>query len=346
MNRIQNNTVYIFFGGGLYIFLALIAGIPIWLAIHAYMESLGVHNDEAAATGATMFCIAGIFTGRYLIGQMTIDLTVMPVRLMSSITILVLACVIWLFIYPNITLLKDNPIHLVFYWGPFIFMCIGTGALIKIASTVNRNRIKAAQTAAEISKSELQLLQSKLSPHFLFNTLNNLYGISITRHEKIPALLLKLSDLLRYSVYDVNETYVQLKDEIAYLHNYIDFEKIRIGDRLVLNMDLPESVDPSIKIAPMLLIIFIENAFKHAKNTSDKKIFIEIRIKISENAIIFYIMNSHSRAQEKTGISGKHSGFGLVSAARRLELLYAGQHKLTIKNEEIDYQVTLQLTIK
>ena len=249
--------------------------------------------------------------------------------------------VVVLFFAPTAGFLELTIAH-----GPFLTIAFIGGILIKLVRTSISNQISNAKSAAEQSKSELSVLQSHLSPHFLFNTLNNLYGISLTQHEKIPALLLKLSELLRYSVYDAKEMFVPLKDEIAYLNNYIQFEEIRIGNRLVLNNLIEEKVDSNIKIAPMLLIIFIENAFKHAKDTTELQMFIDLKLNIKDDSIYFTSRNSHTTNKSENNITHKNSGFGLSSVTRRLELLYPKEYYLKIENSELYYFVELKLKIK
>lgn len=208
-----------------------------------------------------------------------------------------------------------------------------------------RQQLRIAETAAAHSKSELQLLQAQLSPHFLFNTLNNVYGISLREPDKTPAMLLKLSELLRYSVYDAKDELVPLKDELNYLKNYIEFEKIRIGDRLDLKIDIENFNMDHIRIAPMLLVVFVENAFKHAKNNLNNNIQIEISMKLWINQILFAVKNSH----KDLGIPGevnKHSGFGLQSSIKRLDLLYPNAHNLKIEKDEDSFSVLLQVNIK
>lgn len=231
-------------------------------------------------------------------------------------------------------------------YGPFFIIAFFSGMLIKLVRTSISREIQNAKSAAEQSKSELTILQSQLSPHFLFNTLNNLYGISLTQHEKIPSLLLKLSELLRYAVYDAKEMFVPLKDEIEYINNYIQFERIRIGERLVLNNAIVENVDTNIRIAPMLLIIFIENAFKHAKDTTELQMFIDLTLKINNDSILFTSKNSHSTIKSESRITHKNSGFGLSSVTKRLELLYPDEYDLKIENNELFYSVELKLKIK
>ena len=220
-----------------------------------------------------------------------------------------------------------------------------TGALIKIIHAVMQNQLQDAQALATTSKSELHLLQSQLSPHFLFNTLNNMYGISITDHQKIPELLLKLSELLRYSVYETTETFTPIKEEISYIKNYIEFEKIRIGERLVLTTEIEDLEKSTIKLAPMLLIVFIENAFKHAKNTTDEKIYIDIKLSTWGNSILFSARNSYDKDGQLKNQFDKNNGLGLANVNKRLELLYPRNHMLNI-TEGAEYLVELQLRIK
>jgi LytS/YehU family sensor histidine kinase len=234
----------------------------------------------------------------------------------------------------------------VLFWIPFILVSIALGVMMKVVHAVTQNQLVEAQSDAAHSKSELNLLQSQLSPHFLFNTLNNLYGLSISDHQKIPQLLLKLAELLRYSVYDATEVYVPLKNEMAYIRNYIDFEKIRIGDRLVLTTDIEEMLDPEIKIAPMLLIVFIENAFKHSRNTASPEIFVDIKLKVWGNSIFVLVKNSFGIEKEENNMLSKSGGIGLANVSKRLGLLYPNAHELTVKSDERFYTVELRLAIK
>jgi sensor histidine kinase YesM len=206
--------------------------------------------------------------------------------------------------------------------------------------------LQQAHITAAQSLSELRLLQSQLSPHFLFNTLNNLYGLSITQHEKIPVLLLKLSDLLRYSVYDSKELFVPLKNELEYINNYIDFEKIRIGDRLQLTTSIESITDDRIKIAPMLLIVFIENAFKHSKNTLEKEVFIDITLKTWGDSILFSVKNSYSSSANESSGLRTDKGLGLVNVRKRLQLLYVDAYDLKVHSEDEFFTVMLQLKSK
>lgn len=309
------------------------------------MDSLGVRQDEAAAFAATVCFLLGVFSGRYIAG-----IWLRKVKIPSTMSIFLLAFTIiifvaWIFFHADFPLGNRTGINLMLFWIPFMIVSITVGALLKTLHGVNQRQLLEAQQEAAHSKSELQLLQTQLSPHFLFNTLNNLYGLSITDHEKMPPLLLKLSELLRYSVYNGNEMYVPIQDEVAYIKNYIAFERLRIEDRLQLNIDVEEVAHADIKIAPMLLIVFIENAFKHSKNTAAEKIFIDIKLKLWGNSVLFSVKNSYDN-QEKEQHLNKNSGVGLPNVTKRLQLLYPGMHDLNVRRDDNYYTVELQLKAK
>jgi LytS/YehU family sensor histidine kinase len=231
-------------------------------------------------------------------------------------------------------------------WGiPFATLFLALGVFLALSRETLRRQMKEAEVADQQKQSELELLRSQLSPHFLFNTLNNLYGLSITQQDKIPFLIVKLSDLLRYSVYDTKQTFVPLNKELAYIHNYIELEKIRMGDRLLLKMDVSDSEEAIISIPPMLLIVFIENAFKHSKNSYNEIIKINISLKVNETGIIFNIDNTCGEATGSNPYLEKESGVGLSNAIRRLELLYPGKHSLIHYKENDLYHVVLKLNV-
>lgn len=331
---------------GIYVVLTAAASVPVFFGIDAYLSMIDAAHDEAVATAATLVLFGCIYIGQHLATIWSARQREIPKNVLNGLAITIAVCFVWLFVHADFQFQGFRGINLLLYWIPFLTIGLCTGALVKLFRMSTRKELEAAKTQAAQSQSELHLLQSQLSPHFLFNTLNNMYGLSITQHEKIPPLILKLSDLLRYSVYEATETYVPLQDELAYIHNYIDFEQLRIGDRLELKTDIESIASTDIRIAPMLLIVFIENAFKHSKNTAEPKVFIEIRLKVWGNSILFYLKNSHSPAAINEPTVEKHSGFGLANVRKRLQLLYPNQHDLAIENGEAHYTVNLRLNLR
>jgi sensor histidine kinase YesM len=244
-----------------------------------------------------------------------------------------------------INYLRVNESFTVLLYLNFTLMSLGfvTAMGVTIIRHQIERRISNAETKANASDAELKLLQSQLSPHFLFNTLNNLYALSIHDASKLPPLLLKLSDLLRYTVYDTKATLVSLDDELSYIKNYIDFEKIRLGERLELSVNWPETLTEAPPIAPMLLIVFVENAFKHSKNTQDPRIRIAIDLQIWGKTLLFSIQNSFDPNLPKH-TPEQHSGLGLENVKKRLELAYPNRHDLSIEQKNNTFMVKLRLT--
>jgi LytS/YehU family sensor histidine kinase len=192
---------------------------------------------------------------------------------------------------------------------------------------------------------ELKLLKAQLDPHFLFNTLNNLYGLSVMKSDKLPGLMLKLSDLLRYSLYETKETFVSLEKEIQYLENYMSLEQIRLENTTDIKLFKTGNLS-SKKIAPMLFIIFVENAFKHLGNTKDKKNSVCVSIKEINDTLIFTCENTIDRIVLKhKNIEKGKNGIGLQNVKRRLSLIYPEKHSLNFKDTPETFSVELSLNL-
>ena len=291
------------------------------------------------------FFLAAVYTGRWLCLRWYLQHAYLRFAIYTAGICLLLPVGWWLivhyFYFPYASL-QEVTVNT----APFFLLGMAAGVFIKHTRASIQKQVQAAYLAAEQKQSELNLLQSQLSPHFLFNTLNNMYSLSITQHHRLPALLLKLSDLLRYSVYDTKNTFVPLMEELGYIKNYFAFEKMRISDRLILKEDIERVVDPAIKIAPMVLIVFIENAFKHAKNTWNEKIYINLSITLSGSQIVFLIQNSHSAGTHENNLVSESSGLGLANTIKRLDLLYGNDYTLEQTATNDLYSVKLTLPFK
>lgn len=320
----------------------VILSIPLWNIFNMIFAPMGIAEEESVATGSVILFYLGLYIGYSVAVMYFRDTLEVPQHTIFRGAAAVATMVV-LFIgairYSRHSPYESSNAFLI------IFSSFLLAILLALAGTafrlVSRNKLRASESMALVSRSELQLLQSQLSPHFLFNTLNNLYGLSLVKDDKLPGLLLKLSELLRHSVYQGSSTFVPLNEEINYIRNYIEFEKIRLEDRLLLSVNLEGSA--SLTIAPMLLIVFVENAFKHSKNTADQSIKIDINLKVWEDRILFSVFNSFDSAQVNQNTLNKNSGLGLENAKRRLELLYPGTHELSIEETADTYKVLLQL---
>ena len=231
-------------------------------------------------------------------------------------------------------LILNNVSEVAFAWSRYFnFLGIMVLSLV-FASTIKIARDSFTRRQKE-KEAELKLLKAQLNPHFLFNTLNNLYGLSVIKSDKLPGLMLKLSDLLRYSLYETKEVMVPLEKELTYLENYIALEKIRLEDKTVINL-IKKGDFSTTQIAPMLLIVFVENAFKHLGAIRGDYSRVEVNIKGDANVLEFNMKSDTNLEMEKSGI-------GLQNAIKRLALIYPKKHKLSITQNNFEYAVNLKL---
>jgi sensor histidine kinase YesM len=329
---------------------AVILHIMFNLAVVALVYS-GIHyyysfmEDLLWLTSCScVFLLACTYSGRWLCQRWYLQHK--PVHFgLYTVLVLMAIFIVWPLVARMFFFTKEAILKFSITTLPFFIIAFVMGMLIKLTRASIKKQIHDAELRAEQKQSELNLLQSQLSPHFLFNTLNNLYGISITQHERMPPLLLKLSDLLRYSVYETKKSFVTLQEELEYINNYISFEKLRLSDRLVLHCDLNAANGKNIPIAPMVLIVFIENAFKHAQNTLDEKIYVNIMLTISGDQILFCIENSHCETKKFNSLQ-QTSGLGLDNTIKRLNLLYESDYTLEQIATHNKYTVNLRLKIK
>ncbi|MHA4894020.1 sensor histidine kinase [Pedobacter sp. PWIIR3] len=192
-------------------------------------------------------------------------------------------------------------------------------------------------------ENELRHLKAQLNPHFLFNTLNNLYGLSVAESKKLPGLMLRLSELLRYSLYDTNQNYVPIKKELDYIINYVELEKIRLSDKTEIKMEVFGNYTDQ-RIAPLLLIVFIENGFKHFSSPKDRRPFIHIIFQFNENRLQLYVQNSID-PEYSLSANKAEGGLGLDNVKQRLNLIYPQRHSLNIIKEGDLFEIKLDIEL-
>ncbi|MCX6269059.1 MAG: histidine kinase [Bacteroidetes bacterium] len=193
----------------------------------------------------------------------------------------------------------------------------------------------------EKQSGELALLRSQINPHFLFNTLNNIYSLVYKKSEDAPEAVMKMSSIMRYMLYDATTDSVLLEKEIEYLKSFIELEKLRIRHKEFVELNISGNVEGR-TIAPMLLIPFVENAFKHGSRSVTNP-GIRINLTLEANKILFEVSN-HVR-KNTTITKDQVGGIGLTNIRRRLNLLYTGKHQLEISADEEMYHVKLILWI-
>ena len=205
-----------------------------------------------------------------------------------------------------------------------------------------QSRIEKLQKEMEKEKlnSELAFLKNQVSPHFFFNTLNNIYALIGINPDDSQKAVLKLSKLMRYLLYESEKGDTKLSHEIDFMYNYIDLMKLRMNEKIDLSVSLPENYS-DIVFPPLIFIPFIENAFKHGVSYR-KKSFIRIEMTIDDNDIMFHCTNSVVKNGDEK--EEKEPGIGLENVTKRLKLLFPGRHELKIDQSEIEYKVFLKIT--
>ena len=208
---------------------------------------------------------------------------------------------------------------------------------LKHVEQKNKLENKILDTQLKLKEQELNYLKMQIHPHFLFNTLNTMYGFALKKADEAPEMILKLSNLLDYLLYKVDKPFVLLTDDINHIKDYIELEKMRFNN--TLNIDLvTENILEHTKIAPMLLLPFIENSFKHGviKNGA---LSIQINISCKDNKLYFYIENTSKDTKSSS------NGIGLENIQKRLDLLYKDNYSLNINNDNHLFKVSLILNI-
>jgi sensor histidine kinase YesM len=230
--------------------------------------------------------------------------------------------------------------YVLFELPTFIFILMGSTAFRLIADKI-RQQQRAKEKETENLKTELSFLRSQVSPHFMFNVLNNMVALARKKSDLLEPSLIKLSSLLRYMLYETDEDKVLLEKEIEYLHSYIELQSQRFGK----NVDISTSFEPvtdGFVIEPMLLVPFVENAFKHGTGLVPQA-RIDIRLKLENSQLNFCVRNRYNEtvSYEKD----KTSGIGLTNVKRRLNLLYPNSHTLEITREDGWFSVLLKLNL-
>jgi two-component system LytT family sensor kinase len=199
----------------------------------------------------------------------------------------------------------------------------------------------AQEKQEENLKTELSFLRSQINPHFIFNILNNLVALEQMKSPELGPTILKLSSLMQYMLYETDEEKVSLGMEVEYLQSFIDLQKQRFGAKVPVKVAL-EPGSGFYEIEPMLLIPFVENAFKHGVGMIERPC-IEITLRVKDGVLYFFVKNRYN--PESSEIKDKSSGIGLGNVSRRLDLLYGRQHVLLVSRSEGSFTVSLQLNL-
>lgn len=214
----------------------------------------------------------------------------------------------------------------------YYILLLGAGVFWFIKKLIFITKLK-----NEKVKSELMLLKSQVSPHFFFNMLNNLYGLVAKDSRKAQDMILKLSDMMRYSIYEGDKDLVTIKEEVNFLKNYIELHRMRYHKFIDISFDC--NIEENYEVTPLLFIILLENAFKHGVENLTENAFIKASITSACNRIQFTVINNF----DSSGSEGNKNGMGLKNLKRRLELVYPNRHEMSFSTTGNVYKAQLIL---
>ncbi|MET0461617.1 MAG: histidine kinase [Chitinophagaceae bacterium] len=214
----------------------------------------------------------------------------------------------------------------------------GIAAAVKLMKCFYEKQQAALSLEKEKINAELQMLKAQLHPHFLFNTLNNIYSLTQDISEKASGMIMGLSGMLRYMLYDGSKPAVALNKELAMIHDYVRLEALRYDDSLALSISLPADTDVS--IAPLILLPFVENAFKHGASKMIEHPWISINVELDANILTMKLVNGREEAGQQ-----EEPGIGIANVRKRLALLYPQKHNLQISADEEMFFVNLKIEL-
>ncbi|MEZ5345346.1 MAG: histidine kinase [Pyrinomonadaceae bacterium] len=237
----------------------------------------------------------------------------------------------------------SDPAYLVLVYVPSVYFFAILMAAIKLIKDRYKERERIETLKKEKIKAELDYLKAQIHPHFLLNTLNNLYALTLKKSDKAPETVIKLSEMLVYILYKCDGKYVLLEDEIKLIENYMSLEKLRYGDNLKLsfNKNVP---DKNARIAPLILLSIVENAFKHGVSGEVGNAEIEIGLNLNEELFIFEVFNTKSKIGQPDE-TDYTKGIGASNIKKQLELVYPNRYSLHVDEKEDSYHVSLRLKL-
>jgi two-component system LytT family sensor kinase len=222
-----------------------------------------------------------------------------------------------------------------------LYLIVGAYTMFYFVHYWYRQKQEMQDLLQEKTRAELELLKSQVQPHFIFNTLNNIYSTALKKNPETAKLIAHLSDFLNYNLYESKQEKVSLTSEILYLKHYIELQKNRYGEKLDVSVNVYDPVE-GLMIAPLLLLPVIENCFKHGVAASTEKSWIRIDVSREQDDFTVKVENSREQPHPLPVLSG--SGIGLANVQKRLQLLYPGRHELKIIEEPHSFLVVLKIT--
>lgn len=334
--------------------IAIILHVLVWLIVFSLPYLLRSNYDENKKPDPdnSQFILLNSITGIFWVFAFYFNAFVLvPKLIYPKKYFLYSLCIVSLFVVIIsihvtlfVLLINFHPLHMkgsIAYNLPTFILTIAVSTTYKMLTDRTKLEMLDLEKHEQNLKTEVSFLRSQISPHFIFNVLNNMVALIRMKSEKLEPTVMKLSSLLQYMLYETDEEKVPVKNEIEYLQNYIDLQEQRFGSKLKMNISLKEP-DKNFQIEPMLLIPFVENAFKHGFGMIENP-QIDIDLYLKDNKLYFMVRNKYN--EQKNEIKDRTSGIGLNNVTRRLSLLYPDRHSLLIKKDGNYFEVSLTIIL-
>lgn len=232
-----------------------------------------------------------------------------------------------------------GPGEAVAFFGGLMLMGMNLG--VKLYFKTQEDREQQERLEKQDLERQLEYLRYQVNPHFFMNTLNNIHALVDINPERAKTTIVELSKMMRYILYEGDKKYIPVQREALFLNNYIELMRLRYSSRVSISLDMPEMM-PDVMLPPLLLIIFVENAFKHGVSYAAPS-FIDIKVEVTQDKLKFRCRNS--RQEQKPDEKKKKGGVGLANARRRLDLLFPNRYNLEIKENDKEYDVQLEIPL-
>ncbi len=278
---------------------------------------------------------------KYLKGR---SLRIYIIALILSVLLLtpIKGAVLYLLHYGDTTYRRQIILNL-HYTFLSTFFVAGASTIFKILVEWLKFQREKQKLQKEIMQSELKFLKSQINPHFLFNTLNNIYSLALIKSDKTPDVILKLSEILRYMLYECNEPKVKLSSEVKYIENYLALESLRQNKKVNIEFTKEGEIKDQV-ISPLLFTPFLENAFKHGVNKVLDNKCVKIYLKVDGDKVFFSVENTKPDIDVEE-LMKSPGGIGLANVKKRLNILYPGKYKFDIENTKTSYKIELSLEL-
>lgn len=342
--------------------------IPFWVAYHCMWWAIAIGSISEVANNIMIFSPYSIKSAFYVIFQalgVYFNLYFLIPKYLENGRYVLYVCLLLLTIictaaviaagYPisawlsgkSLTSLYGTGVNFMHFFQINTLLSTVASATLAMSVKLTKNWIQARRREqllqTEKLETELKFLKYQFNPHFLFNTINSIFFLIHKNPDMASASLAKFSDLLRHQLYENNDKLIALSKETAYLENFVELERLRQNENLVIDVVIDEHYNGHLGIVPFILMTFVENAFKHVSKDDDKPNWIKIKINSSQSQMFFMVSNSTSSSVTKSAVN--YGGIGLQNVRRRLELLYPKQYDLEIKDNNNRFEVNLCLPL-